>query len=106
MDVDGSHVRRLTNSLALDVYPSWSPDGEHIAFMSNRKANLDIFTMTAPGTLVRRRPTPRAPPPHRRTHPRNLRHEPRRQDPAPPDPKLGRRLAALLVTRRKDDRLR
>jgi Tol biopolymer transport system component len=36
MNPDGSHVRRLTTSLASDGFPSWSPDGTRIAFSSTR----------------------------------------------------------------------
>jgi hypothetical protein len=49
MDLDGSNQIRLTNSLAYDDQPKWSPDGSKIAFMSGRDGNLEIYTMNADG---------------------------------------------------------
>jgi TolB protein len=43
----------LTNDLALDSYPTWSPDGKQIAFNSNREGQLAIFVMNADGSGVR-----------------------------------------------------
>ncbi len=47
--VDGSDFKRLTNNSEWDLYPAWSPDGSHIAFLSFRMGNLDIFSMDASG---------------------------------------------------------
>jgi len=40
---------RLTNNPASDYQPAWSPDGNKIAFTSNREGGYDIYTMNANG---------------------------------------------------------
>lgn len=49
MAIDGSDVRRLTDHLANDAYPSWSPDGRWIAFDSDRFGSIDLFVVSAEG---------------------------------------------------------
>jgi Tol biopolymer transport system component len=46
----GGDLRRLTTDPANGMYPSWSPDGKSIAFMSWRNGKTEIFTMRADGT--------------------------------------------------------
>ena len=46
---DGTPVRRLTNHLARDVSPRFSPDGRWIAFSSNRFGNDDVFVVSVEG---------------------------------------------------------
>ena len=46
---DGSAPRRLTNHLARDVAPRFSPDGRWIAFSSDRFGNYDVFLIPAEG---------------------------------------------------------
>jgi TolB protein len=49
--VDGTGIQQLTNSPALDRYPSWSPKGDKIAFVSNRQnGDFDIYVMDADGS--------------------------------------------------------
>ncbi len=50
MRADGSHVRNLTQNLAQDGQPSWSPDGKRIAFVSARAGNEQIYVMNADGS--------------------------------------------------------
>ena len=49
MDADGQNPRNLTNNPAIDLSPSWSLDGEHVAFMSDRDRNFEIYVMDADG---------------------------------------------------------
>ncbi len=54
MDLDGTQVERLTDSLADDGYPSWSPDGRWIVFDSNRYGSFDLFVMPSTGGPIER----------------------------------------------------
>jgi len=57
MDADGTDVVRLTGDRAADqpdapgadANPAWSPQGDRIAFESNRSGNFEIFTITPQG---------------------------------------------------------
>ena len=52
MDTDGGNQQRLTNNRKNDWDPTWSPDGERIAFASDRKGdleNFEIYVMDADG---------------------------------------------------------
>jgi ABC-type sugar transport system substrate-binding protein len=57
MDPDGKNTVNLTNNPADDFGPAWSPDGQEIAFVSNRENEQGggqyIYIMNADGSDVR-----------------------------------------------------
>ena len=54
LDIDGQNLQRLTDNSYWDLYPAWSPDGGHIAFLSLRESDLDIYLMNADGSNTTR----------------------------------------------------
>ena len=56
MDIDGSHAVNLTNHIAYEGWPCWSPDGEHIVFSSNRQGPVStgqLYIMDKDGKNVK-----------------------------------------------------
>lgn len=53
-DPDGSNLKRLTDAPGYDAEGSYSANGEHIVFTSNRDGDLEIYAMNADGTNQRR----------------------------------------------------
>ena len=51
---DGTSRTNLTNSLATDIEPSWSPDGEWIVFASDRTGGFDLYIMKPDGSDLKR----------------------------------------------------
>lgn len=50
MDLATKALKRLTHDPANGMYPTWSPDGKRLAFMSWREGPPALFTMNADGT--------------------------------------------------------
>lgn len=50
----GGNAQVLTNHVAVDRQPVWSPDGKTIAFASERHGNFDVFTIPAQGGEAKR----------------------------------------------------
>ena len=45
---------QLTDGLAHDAHPQWAPDGERLAFRSNRASQVQIYAMSRAGSRNRR----------------------------------------------------
>jgi len=52
VNIDGTGLKRLTDNVAIEDFPTWSPDGQHIAFQSNRTGSFEIYVMKADGSGV------------------------------------------------------
>ncbi len=50
----GGHAVPVTNHVEMDDYPVWSPDGQWIAFATNRNGNWDAYVVPAQGGSSRR----------------------------------------------------
>jgi tricorn protease len=46
---DGTNIRRLTDNVANDTNPRFSPDGQSIAFTSDRAGNNDVYVVPVAG---------------------------------------------------------
>jgi TolB protein len=53
VDIDGSHLTRLTNHPGFDGGASWSPDGSSIVFSRSDPAGSGLFTMNPDGTNLK-----------------------------------------------------
>jgi Tol biopolymer transport system component len=49
---DGSGYRRLTNDLAVDRHPRWSPDGQRVAFDSRRAGRRETWVVNRDGSGI------------------------------------------------------
>jgi Tol biopolymer transport system component len=46
---DGTDRKRLTDNPANDRFPAWSPDGDRLAFVSDRDGTPEVYTVDAAG---------------------------------------------------------
>lgn len=53
-NVDGTGLRRLTETRELEASPCWSPDGTRICFTSNEGGRPALYTMSAEGGAMTR----------------------------------------------------
>lgn len=51
---DGRQIRQLTSANKKDLHPVWSPDGQSIAFVSNRDGSYQLYLMPLYGGEPRR----------------------------------------------------
>ena len=54
VSAQGGTAVQLTTQASYEANPVWSPDGEQIAFASDRNGNFDLFIMSADGGAARR----------------------------------------------------
>ena len=53
-DLQGGQPVRITDDQGMDVAPVWSPDGQYIAFLSNRGDEWGIWVVDSSGGTPRR----------------------------------------------------
>lgn len=51
---NGGTAKQITSNSAFDSNPVWSPNGQHIAFASNREGSMDVWVMDADGGVPHR----------------------------------------------------
>jgi TolB protein len=53
-EIGGSGMRRMTNNRAIEVSPSWSPDGTRMVFMSDRSGTPQLYILDVASGQERR----------------------------------------------------
>ncbi|MDX1383628.1 MAG: amidohydrolase, partial [Thermoanaerobaculia bacterium] len=49
LPIAGGRAERLTSGMAFDSQPAWSPDGEHVAFLSDRDGAENVWILPVAG---------------------------------------------------------
>ncbi len=52
MKADGSNARPISAEDSQGIDPTWSPDGDQVAFASNRGGSTQLYTINSDGTKV------------------------------------------------------
>ncbi len=52
VNIESGETRILASHPALDIYPTWSPDGSRLAFVSEREGNREIYLISPDGTGI------------------------------------------------------
>ncbi len=55
---DGTGTTRLTFTTSFDAVPTWTPDGKHVVFASNRSGQLLLYVIEVATGALRQLPTP------------------------------------------------
>jgi Tol biopolymer transport system component len=53
LPIGGGKATRITDGMAMDAQPRWSPDGRQIVFISDRDGSDDVWTIAADGKSPR-----------------------------------------------------
>ena len=54
LDIAQGSVRPLTRHTGIDTEPTWSPDGQHIVFTSNRGGSAQLYRVSVAGGKAQR----------------------------------------------------
>jgi Tol biopolymer transport system component len=52
VNIKNGETRMIAANPALDIYPTWSPDGSRLAFVSDREGNREIYLISPDGTGI------------------------------------------------------
>lgn len=52
VNIENGETRVLAANPALDIYPAWSPEGNGLAFVSDREGNEEIYLISPDGTGI------------------------------------------------------
>lgn len=52
VNINTGETRMIAADPALDIYPTWSPDGSRLAFVSEREGNREVYVASSDGTGI------------------------------------------------------
>ena len=56
MDINGKNLQQLTDDLANETYPTFSPDGQQMAYVFSQAGNDDIYVMNLETKVSEKKP--------------------------------------------------